>query len=128
MVTLSAFASAIAILCLWLPFDFHHSHAGLMVFGLVYGFPSGAWVSLLMPCIAKTGELATLGQRFGTFQLVVGLGTLTGLPIQGAILARQGGDIYWGLQMFAFLSLLISAVLSTCIIVVLRRERGTWKV
>ncbi|KAF2487778.1 major facilitator superfamily domain-containing protein [Neohortaea acidophila] len=128
MVTLSAFASAIAILCLWLPFDFHHSHAGLMVFGLVYGFPSGAWVSLLMPCIAKTGELATLGQRFGTFQLVVGLGTLTGLPIQGAILARQGGDIYWGLQMFAFLSLLISAVLSTCTIFILRRERGTWKV
>lgn len=59
------------MLCLWLPFNFHASHAGIIIFSLVYGFVSGAVVSLLMPCVAKSGSLETLGQRFGTFQLVI---------------------------------------------------------
>jgi hypothetical protein len=48
------------------------SHAGIIVFALVYGFASGAFVSLLMPCAAKTGTLETLGVRFGTFQTIIG--------------------------------------------------------
>jgi hypothetical protein len=40
---------------------------------LVYGLASGAFVSLLMPCAAKTGTLETLGVRFGTFQTIIGL-------------------------------------------------------
>jgi hypothetical protein len=59
------------MLALWLPFNYHPSHAGIIVFGLVYGFVSGSFVSLLMPCVAKTGNLETLGQRFGTFQIVM---------------------------------------------------------
>ena len=62
------------MLCLWLPFHYHPSHAGLIVFALVYGFVSGAVVSLLMPCVAKSGKLETLGVRFGTFQMVVAVG------------------------------------------------------
>lgn len=59
------------MLCLWLPFNFRPSHAGIIAFSLVYGFVSGAVVSLLMPCVAKSSSLETLGQRFGTFQLVI---------------------------------------------------------
>jgi hypothetical protein len=62
-----------SILALWLPFNYHPSHAGIIVFALVYGFVSGAFVSLLMPCVAKVGSLEILGQRFGTFQTVIGL-------------------------------------------------------
>jgi hypothetical protein len=54
-----------------IPFDYHPSHAGLIVFALAYGYASGGFVSLLMPCAAKSGSLETLGQRFGTFQLVM---------------------------------------------------------
>jgi hypothetical protein len=61
------------MLCLWLPFNYHPSHAGIIVFALVYGFVSGAVVSLVMPCVAKTGSLDTLGQRFGTFQIVISI-------------------------------------------------------
>lgn len=68
-----SFLTGVSILCLWLPFDNHHSLAGLIVFALVYGFVSGAYVSLLMPCAAKSGSLETLGQRFGTFQTVISL-------------------------------------------------------
>ena len=73
MITFVSLLTGVSILCLWLPFDTHPSHAGLMVFGVVYGFASGGYVSLLMPCAAKSGSLETLGQRFGTFQSVIGI-------------------------------------------------------
>lgn len=62
-----------SMLCLWLPFNYHPSHAEIIAFALVYGFVSGAVVSLLMPCVAKTGNLDTLGRRFGTFQMVISI-------------------------------------------------------
>lgn len=71
MITASAFLTGSSILCLWLPFNYHHSHVGLIIFALVYGFTSGSYVCLLMPCIAKAGSIETIGQRFGTFQAIV---------------------------------------------------------
>ena len=71
MMTVISFFTAIAIVTLWIPFDYHSSHAGLMVFAVVYGYASGGYISLLMPCVARSGSLETLGQRFGTFQLIM---------------------------------------------------------
>ena len=71
VITACCFLTGIDILALWLPFNYYPSHAGLIVFALLYGFVSGAFVSLLMPCAAKSGTLETLGQRFGTFQAVI---------------------------------------------------------
>ena len=71
MISLFALLTGCSILVLWLPFNYHPSHAGTIVFGLVYGFFSGSVVSLMMACVAKTGPLQTLGQRFGTFQIVI---------------------------------------------------------
>lgn len=75
MLSACALLTGASILALWLPFSYHpaSSHAGIIVFTLVYGFVSGAFVCLLMPCAAKSGSLDTLGQRFGTFQMVVAL-------------------------------------------------------
>lgn len=61
------------MLALWLPFNYYPSHAGIIVFAVVYGFVSGSFISLFMPCVAKLGSLETLGQRFGTFQFVMAL-------------------------------------------------------
>lgn len=56
----------------------------------------------MMPCCAKSGTIQTLGQRFGTFQSVIAISCLTGLPISGAILNRGGsGEGYLGLQVFS---------------------------
>tara|TARA_R110002003_G_scaffold2874_1_gene24679 strand:- start:312 stop:602 length:291 start_codon:yes stop_codon:yes gene_type:complete len=73
IVTMSAGMSGVCMLALWLPFYYHPSHAGLIFFALAYGFFSGAFVSLLMPCVAKAGSIETLGRRFGTFQIVISL-------------------------------------------------------
>ena len=73
IVTMSAGMSGICMLALWLPFNYYASHAGIIVFGLAYGFFSGAFVSLLMPCVAKAGNIQSLGRRFGTFQMVMAI-------------------------------------------------------
>ncbi|OQD73365.1 hypothetical protein PENDEC_c015G00885 [Penicillium decumbens] len=128
VVTTCAFATGISMLCLWLPFHFHPSHAGLIVFALVYGFVTGAFVSLLMPCVAKSGKLETLGVRFGTFQMVVALGCLTGLPIMGAILKKQGGTNFAGLEIFAFVSALVGATFLASSTYLMAKSRGTWRI
>jgi hypothetical protein len=73
IVTICTGMSGVSMLALWLPFCYRDSHAGIVVFALAYGFFSGAIVSLLMPCVAKAGSIQTLGQRFGTFQIIMSL-------------------------------------------------------
>ncbi|PLB37086.1 putative MFS transporter [Aspergillus candidus] len=73
VIVASTFFSCIAILCLWLPFDYHSSNSGLVVFAVVYGFFSGAFVSIMMPCCAKSGSLETLGRQIGTYQGVIAI-------------------------------------------------------
>ncbi|KAL2810568.1 MFS general substrate transporter [Aspergillus granulosus] len=128
MITLSSFGMGASMLALWLPFNYHYSHAGLFVFSGVYGFFSGAVISLLMPCVAKAGTIETLGQRFGTFQIIISISSLTGLPIMGAILDRQHNTDFLGLQLFSSISVLLGfafLVVATCL---LSRAQGTWKV
>lgn len=71
--TMSAGLSGVCMLALWLPFNYHPSHAGIIVFALAYGFTSGSFVSMLMPCVAKSGSIETLGRRFGTFQIIMAI-------------------------------------------------------
>ncbi|KAH8660451.1 putative MFS transporter [Xylariales sp. PMI_506] len=123
-----AFLTGGSILTLWLPFDYHHSHAGIIVFALVYGFVSGAFISLMMPCVAKTGSIDTIGQRFGTFQMVIAVSCLTGLPIMGAILSRQGGNDYSGMQVFSSVCCLLGSVLLAASTYLLAHSRQNWKV
>jgi MFS family permease len=148
VITVCALSTAVSMLCLWLPIHYYPSHAGLIVFALIYGFVTGAVVSLLMPCVAKSGKIETLGVRFGTFQLVVAIGyvagsfyavllnsyayssyrCLTGLPIMGAILNQQGGKNFAGLEIFAGVSALLGASLLSMSTYQMACSRGTWRV
>jgi len=128
VITACSMVTGGSILALWLPFNFHPSHAGIIVFALVYGFASGAFVSLLMPCAAKTGTLETLGVRFGTFQTIIGFSNLTGLPIMGAILNRQHDTDFMGLQVFAGVSCVLGACLLGYSTLILSKTNKTWKV
>ncbi|KAF2009284.1 MFS general substrate transporter [Aaosphaeria arxii CBS 175.79] len=128
VITSSAALSGIAMLALWLPFNYHSSHTGLIFFALAYGFFSGAFVSLLMPCVAKAGSIETLGRRFGTFQIIMSISNLTGLPIMGAILVRQGGVDFSGLQIFAGVNCILGSVLLLVATYSFGKTQGTWKV
>jgi hypothetical protein len=146
VVTISASMSGICMLALWLPFSYYSSHVGLIFFALAYGFFSGAFVSLLMPCVARVGNIETLGRRFGTFQIVMSIrfrtpifffvwlwqltfhSNLTGLPIMGAILGRQGGHDYSGLQIFGGGSCILGSIPLTMATYLLGKTQGIWKV
>ncbi|MCJ1384951.1 hypothetical protein MMC17_008069 [Xylographa soralifera] len=109
VMTVVSVLTGISVFCLWIPFNNHPSHAGVILFALVFGFVSGAYVSMMMPCAAKSGSLETLGQRFGTFQSIIAFAALTGLPIQGVILTAQNGS-YLGLQIFSGVSMVLGGL------------------
>ncbi|CZS93985.1 related to MFS transporter [Rhynchosporium agropyri] len=92
-VSLISFVTSIAFLAFWLPLEIkpHPSNTEIFAFSACYGFASGAFISLMMPCVAELGPVAKLGQRFGTYQAVIGLASLTSLPIQGALIPYNDG-------------------------------------
>ncbi|KAF7925406.1 uncharacterized protein EAE97_010487 [Botrytis byssoidea] len=100
--TIVCILTGLSIITLWIPFKYHSSHVGLIFFAVVYGFLSGAFISLMMPSCAKSGTIQTLGQRFGTFQCIIAIGCFTGLPVSGVILnGGWGGDGYLRPQIFS---------------------------
>ena len=79
---ISGLCTAILLLC-WIAIT---SNAAILVFAGLYGFFSGAIVSLMSPCIAQIAPHPSLiGAYLGMALLVVGLAGLTGTPICGAL-------------------------------------------
>ncbi|EGD94588.1 MFS monocarboxylate transporter [Trichophyton tonsurans CBS 112818] len=95
--------SSVAILALWLPGTLVNpgSAAIYIVFCLLYGFFSGAFVGLVPALLSQVSpDVSKIGVRQGVLFTCVSVATLTGNPIAGAILNQQN-RAYWGLQIFA---------------------------
>ena len=90
-----------------------HSSAGLLVFGVFYGFFSGTFVSLIGPIVSglsvRTPHL--IGTRLGMAASFAGVGLLVGNPIAGAIL-ESGGWV--GLQVWAGSLIVASGLCVLC--------------
>lgn len=70
LLTPATFLSGLTILTLWL----NAKHlAVLMVFAAVYGFVSGAFVSVLTPSIACISERGQVGTRMGMLYSVISI-------------------------------------------------------
>lgn len=64
------------------------SITGLFIFCALYGFCSGAFVSLSTPATASLApNLGGIGTRLGFYNGILGLGLLVGNPVAGAIAA-----------------------------------------
>ena len=64
---------------------------GLLVFTLLYGFFSGAVISLVGPGLVKLSpDLSKLGTHMGMGMGFCGLGLLLGSPVAGSLLTRSG--------------------------------------
>lgn len=88
--------SAIIVFALWLP---SASNAPIIVFALLYGFSSGAFVSLVPALLAQISPIREIGVRSGTLFAIISLAGLTGNPIGGALLSKDHGDFLY-LQIF----------------------------
>ncbi|KAF7585204.1 hypothetical protein BBP40_011751 [Aspergillus hancockii] len=95
--------SAVVLLVLWLPGTLlaPGRAAVYIVFSLLYGFASGAFVGMVPALLSQISpDVTKTGVRQGVLFTCISIASLTGSPIAGAILSRQDGT-YWGLQVFA---------------------------
>jgi predicted MFS family arabinose efflux permease len=93
----AAFLSGMASLLFW---QFSHSFLTIMLFSGTYGFFSGAFISLVTPCIAQISPVEEIGARIGLLYSVISIPSLIGGPIGGAILNTNNGS-YTGIISFS---------------------------
>lgn len=97
---------ALTCLVIWLPAQ---SHLGpIIFFALMFGFWSGTGICLTPVCISQICKTEDYGKRYGTCYCIVSFGVLTGTPIAGEILNRQGGN-FSGLICFSAVAYLAGA-------------------
>ncbi|KAJ6016057.1 MFS transporter asaE [Penicillium herquei] len=103
-----SFFSSIIVLALWLP---SRGNAPAIVFCALYGFGSGAFVSLAPALIAQISELREVGVRNGTCFSIISFAALTGTPIGGALVPNVLTDSYTNLQIFSGVTMIAGAML-----------------
>ncbi|KAL4807913.1 major facilitator superfamily domain-containing protein [Aspergillus unguis] len=118
---LVCYLSGIFILGLWLPSS---TTASLVAFAVLFGFFSGAYVSLLTPLVMQISPREELGFRTGVLLLAIAVGGLTTNPINGAIVDSQGGGGWAGLKVFSG----VMALVGTSFVLVARGRGTRWRV
>ncbi|KAK4543411.1 hypothetical protein LTR36_005554 [Oleoguttula mirabilis] len=100
----------------------HHTLGGLVVWALLYGAFSGAFVSLQPSTVVSiTDDMSMVGGRLGMNTFCAALGILVGNPIAGVIV---GNGSWVGLQAFCGGTLLAGSVM----ILLTRWSRVGWEV
>jgi len=85
------------------------SSGALIVFSILYGFFSGAYVSLISPIfVSLSKNMQEIGIRLGVAFAIVGFAALTGTPIAGALLSSQ--LIWWRPIAFSGIMVLAGSV------------------
>jgi MFS family permease len=98
-------------------------NAAFITFAALYGFASGAYVSLLPAQIAHISKVEQIGVRVGVTFACVSIAGLVGNPIAGAIVAADNGK-FWGLNVFSGVMLMAGALMFT----VTRMYIADWQV
>ncbi|KAJ9629842.1 hypothetical protein H2203_002224 [Taxawa tesnikishii (nom. ined.)] len=103
---LAVVVCAVSSLALWLPATFLNAESsktgifGLTVaYSVIFGFGSGSNISLTPVCVGQQCDTEQYGRYYATCYTIVSLGTLTGVPIAGALISACGGA-YWGVVVF----------------------------
>lgn len=95
----------ILVLALWVP---SAANAPIIVFSALYGFGSGAFVSLIPALTASISDLQQLGVRSGSLFAFISIAALIGNPIGGALLSRDDGSFLY-LQVFCGVAITIGS-------------------
>jgi MFS family permease len=98
--------AGILVLALWIPAT---GNAAIIVFSTLFGFASGAYVSLAASLVVQISPFPEIGYRTGLLFLFSSFGGLTTNPIAGAILSRDHGS-YTGMKVFAGIFILAGSL------------------
>lgn len=112
------YLSGIWILAILIPIT---TEPALIAFSVLYGFTSGAYVSLIGPLIMAISPMSEIGFRTGIIFFVNAIAGLTTNPINGAILDGSGG--WLGIKIFAGVFCLVG----TTFVVAARVHKTGWK-
>ncbi|KAI9723733.1 MAG: hypothetical protein M1812_001033 [Candelaria pacifica] len=104
MIVMSYF-SAIIVLALWLP---SRSNAAIIIFASLYGFGSGAFVSMAPAVVAQISDIRKIGVRTGTLFGIISIAALTGNPIGGALIIHDKGG-FTSLQIFGGVVMMVGS-------------------
>ncbi|KAF2765456.1 MFS general substrate transporter [Teratosphaeria nubilosa] len=105
-------------LALWLPATVLANQAGTsnttilgltVSYAVLMGFASGSNISLTPVCVGMLCATEEYGTYFATCYTIVSFGTLTGVPIAGAIISATGGT-YFGVAAFTGLCYVCAGV------------------
>ncbi|KAI1335561.1 MFS general substrate transporter [Xylariaceae sp. FL0016] len=98
---------AITVLAFWLPAG--DNRALLIVFAVTFGFASGSNLGLYPVCIGQLCDARDYGRFYSTALMTGSFGTLTSVPIGGALLGLGHGEQGWqALIIFSALSYVIA--------------------
>jgi MFS family permease len=115
---LMLFLCCLTSLALWLPASLLPGGDGTahpavkplaIVYAVLFGFASGSNISLTPVCVGQLCDTEEYGRYYATCYTVVSFGTLTGIPIAGAIIQACGGS-YYGVVIFTGASYVVSFV------------------
>ena len=101
VMTVNCLMCSLLTLILWLCGDLiaPNNLAIVISYAVLFGFWSGAAISLAPVCISQVCDIQDYGKRVGTTWTLVSVGTLITVPIAGAIQQHDDGR-YYGLIIF----------------------------
>lgn len=104
------------------------NEAGTIVFAILYGFASGAIVSLPPTILARlTSNMSILGTGMGMSFTFAGLGLLIGNPIAGALLDIEG-RVFWKGQLFSAVMVVVGTGLFLSLRILKWKQGEGWKI
>lgn len=91
-------------LSIWLPATVIHSNSSaikslVIIYAAVFGFASGSNISLTPVCVGQLCRTSEYGRYYATCYTLVAFGTLTGIPLAGALLQVCNGG-FMGVALF----------------------------
>ncbi|KAJ3853408.1 major facilitator superfamily domain-containing protein [Lentinula lateritia] len=103
----TSFLAGLLILISWM---FARTLSTLIVFSILYGFFSGAFISVITPCVAQISDIREIGMRIGLMYSIISFPALIGGPIAGLILGFNHGS-YNGMAIFAGTTMVAGSLL-----------------
>lgn len=86
-----------------------HGLGAAMAFAAAFGFCSGAFNALVVPCVAQVSDIAQIGTRVGMLYSVLAFPSLASGPAAGALLRAAHGS-YVGMIVFSGATILVGSV------------------